>query len=250
MRTLTQVWVFFVSLTFVLLVAGFEWGGRRGLFISLIISLAIIYATLHRGLALFKKHLNIKEQMGNDTSHFLRMLNQTKAQFKMRSIHFHYSNRPSPPLVWKNSPDSGHVMIHRDLLNHLSEHEKNILAHFVLAHLQERSFLVPRILSIFEQGLWGMNYLVAPIATLITQILRIPTSLLRADLRAMQSAGITSFEMGYFIHKLHHLSFHKTGSLKGGEFFSTLTLSKHRSWLTHGQPQLKTRLINVMGFTP
>ncbi len=250
MRTLTQVWVFFVGLTLVLLFAGFQLGGRRGLFISFIISLVIIYATLHRGLALFKKHLNVKEQNGNDTADFLKLLNQTKAHFNMQTIHLHYSNKPSPPLVWKNSPESGHVMIHCDLLANLSQLEQNILAHFVLAHLQERSFLIPRILSIFEQGFWGVNYLIGPIATITTQVLRIPATLLKADLRAMQSSGVSAFEMGYFVQKLHNLSFHKTGSLKGGEFFSTLTLAKRKNWLTHGQPSLVTRLINIMGFVP
>ncbi len=250
MRTLTQVWVFFVGLTLVLLILGFQLAGRRGLFIAFIISLVLIYATLHRGLALFKRHLNIKEQTGNDSAGFLELIEATKLQFNMKKVHLHFSKRPTPPLVWKNSPDSGHVLINRELLDHLSPAEKNILAHFVLAHLDERSFLIPRILSIFEQGFWGLNYLFAPIATLLTQALRIPATLLKADLKTMQSAGISSFEMGYFIQKLHNFQFHKTGSLKGGEFFSTLTLSRRKAWLTHGQPQLKTRLINVMGFVP
>ena len=250
MRTLTQVWVFFVGLTLVLLFAGFQWGGRRGLFISFLISLVLIYATLHRGLALFKKHLNIKQQYGNDTARFFKQLEQTKMQFGMKQIYLHYSNKASPPLVWKNSPFSGHIMLHKNLLSHLNENEQNILAHFVLAHLQERSFLIPRILSIFEQGFWGLNYLVAPIALILTQVLRIPATFLKADLRTMQSAGITAFEMGYFIQKLHHFNFHRTGSLKGAEFFSTLTLANRSNWLTHGHPRLKTRLINVMGFQP
>ncbi len=250
MRTLTQVWVFFVSLTLVLLFAGFQIGGRRGLFTAFILSLLLIYATLHRGLALFKRHLNVKEQTGNDTNGFLELLQLHKSQFGMNEVILHFSNKPTPPLVWKNSPESGHVLVHRGLLEHLTAGEKSILAHFVLAHLSERTFLVPRILSIFEQGFWGLNYLIAPIATLAAHVLRIPGTLLRADLKTMQSAGISSFEMGYFIQKLHHFSFHNTNSLKGGEFFSTLTLNNRRPWMTHGQPQLKTRLVNVMGFEP
>ena len=168
----------------------------------------------------------------------------------MNEVILHFSKKPSPPLVWKNSPDSGHVLLYRELLDHLTPNEKNILAHFVLAHLSERTFLVPRILSIFEQGFWGLNYLVAPIATVTAQLLRIPANSLRADLKTMQTAGISSFEMGYFVQKLHHFNFHHSRTLKGGEFFSTLTLKNHRPWMTHGLPQLKTRLINVMGFVP
>jgi hypothetical protein len=250
MRTLTQVWVFFVSLTLVLLFAGFQIGGRRGLFFAFIFSLFLIYATLHRGLALFKRHLNVKEQHGNDTNGFLELLQFYKNQFGMNEVILHFSNKPTPPLVWKNSPDSGHVLVHRKLLEHLTVAEKNILAHFVLAHLAERTFLIPRILSIFEQGFWGMNYVIAPIATFTAHVLRIPATLLKADLKTMKSAGISAFEMGYFINKLHTFNFHNPDSLKGGEFFSTLTLKTRRSWLTHGHPQLKTRLINVMGFEP
>lgn len=128
MRTLTQVWVFFVSLTFVLLLLGFQLGGRRGLFIAFLLSLLIIYATLHRGLALFKRHLNIKELTGSNSGGFLILLQQTKSQFDMQEVHLHFSKNPTPPLVWKNSPHEGHILIHQDLLNHLSQDEKHIFA--------------------------------------------------------------------------------------------------------------------------
>lgn len=250
MRTLTQVWVFFVSLTLFLLLAGFQFAGRRGLLFAFLISLALIYATLHRGLALFKKHLNIKEWDGNDATGFAGTLQSLKRDYRLSHVMLHFTANPSPPLVWKNSPDEGHVLINSNLIEHLNPSERKLLAHFLLAHLNERSFLMPRVLSIFEQGFWGLNYLFGPFVTLFAFIMRIPYQLLRADMKAMQKAQVSVFEMGYFLHKIHHFQFHKTKSLKGGEFFSTLTITNQSRWRSHGLPNLKKRLINVMGFEP
>jgi hypothetical protein len=250
MRTLTQVWVFFVSITLFLLLMGFQFAGRRGLLFAFLISLILIYATLHRGLFLFKKHLNIKEWDGNDATGFSNLLQTLKKDHMMAKVMLHYTTKPSPPLVWKNDPTEGHVLVNQELIEHLSPSEKKLLAHFLLAHLNERSFLVPRVLSIFEQGFWGLNYLLSPFVIIITYVMRMPSSVLRADLKAMQRAQTSSFEMGYFLNKIHRFEFHRTRSLKGGEFFSTLTLSHRRSLRTHGIPQLKKRLINVMGFEP
>lgn len=250
MRTLTQVWVFFVSTTLFLLLLGFQVAGRRGLLFAFLISLFLIYATLHRGLALFKKHLNVKKWDGNDSTGFSNTLQSLKKDYNMSRVMLHFTIKPSPPLVWKNDPTEGHVLVHQQLVEHLNSSEKKLLAHFLLAHLNERSFLIPRLLSIFEQGFWGLNYILAPVATMITFVLRIPSKLLKADLKAMQKAQVSSFEMGYFIHKLHYFQFHNPKSLKGGEFFSALTLTHQPWWCSHGLPDLKKRLINVMGFEP
>jgi hypothetical protein len=250
MRTLTQVWVFFVSLTLFLLLAGFQLAGRRGLLAAFLLSLALIYATLHRGLALFKKHLNARPWDGNDSTGFANTLYGLKREYGLSEVMLHYTSHPSPPLVWKNSPREGHVLVNHHLIDHLTPSEKKLLAHFLLAHLNERSFLMPRVLSIFEQGFWGVNHLLAPFVTFFTFMMRIPTQLLRADLKAMQKSEVSVFEMGYFLHKIHQFQFHKTKSLKGGEFFSTLTITNQSRWRSHGLPNLKKRLINVMGFEP
>ncbi len=250
MRTLTQVWVFFVSLTLFLLLAGFQLAGRRGLLLAFLLSLVLIYATLHRGLALFKKHLNVKAWEGNDPTGFSNSLQTLKGEYNLSRVMLHFSNNASPPLVWKNTPGEGHVMVNHLLLEHLSIPEKKLLAHFLLAHLNERSFLMPRVLSIFEQGFWGVNLVMAPFVSFFTFLMRIPSQLLKADLKAMQNAQVSVFEMGYFIHKIHNFRFHKTSSLKGGEFFSTLTITNQSRFRSHGLPTLKKRLINVMGFEP
>ena len=250
MRTLTQVWVFFVAMTFILLFSGFHWAGRRGLFAAFLLSLVLVYATLHRGLRLFKKHLNAKEWTGNDSRGFYNLLQTLKGDYRMNSVQLHYASEPTPPLIWKNNSRTGHVLIHPVLIDHLSDVEQKILAHFVLAHLSERSFLAPRILSIFEQGFWGLNYLFTPIVQLITWLLRFQKQLLRADLKTLQASAVSPLEMGYFLQKIHQFSFHQNNSLRGGEYFSTLTLHRKQNWKTHGLPDLNKRLINVMGFIP
>lgn len=250
MRTLTQVWVFFVSLTVLFLLAGFQLAGRRGLLFAFLLSLALMYVTLHRGLALFKKHLNVKEWDGNDPTGFASTLQSLKRDYNLSRVMLHFTTQPSPPLVWKNNPDEGHVMINTQLLEHLNASERKLLAHFLLAHLNERSFLMPRVLSIFEQGFWGLNYVLGPFVTFFTFVMRIPYQLLRADMKTMQNSQVSVFEMGYFLHKIHNFQFHKTKSLKGGEFFSTLTITNQSRWRSHGLPNLQKRLINVMGFEP
>ena len=179
MRTLTQVWVFFVGVTLLLLLTGFQLAGRRGLLLAFLLSLLFIYATLHRGLALFQKHLNVKKWDGNDSTGFSNQIQSIKKEYNMTNVKLHYTNKASPPLVWKNDPTEGHVLVHHDLIQALTSNEKKILAHFLLAHLNERSFLIPRVLSIFEQGFWGLNYLLSPVATLITCTL--PSSLPFSD---------------------------------------------------------------------
>lgn len=250
MRTLTQVWVFFVSMTLILLVIGFQLAGRRGLFVAFILSLVFIYATLHRGLSLFRYHLKSKEWVGHDRMGFFNLLQSLKRSYLLTDVKLHYADEATPPLVWKNNSRVGHILLNPELIEHLTPTEKKILAHFLLAHLSERSFLAPRLLSIFEQGFWGLNYILAPIVHLITWILQFQKQLLRADLKTLQMSGASSLEFGYFLQKLHYFKFHQNNSLRGGEFFSTLTVHHLKKWKTHGLPNLNKRLINVMGFTP
>ena len=85
---------------------------------------------------------------------------------------------------------------------------------------------------------------------LITWLLRFQKQLLRADLKTLQASAVSPLEMGYFLQKIHQFSFHQNNSLRGGDYFSTLTLHRKQNWKTHGLPDLNKRLINVMGFIP
>lgn len=250
MRTLAQVWVFFVGITLVLLVIGFQLGSRLGLFIAFAINLLLIYATLHRGLALFKKHLNVKELTGNDTTGFIQLIEKLSPEYGMKKVYLNLSVENSPPLVWKTTKDSGYIMLHQNLLAHLNLNEKTMLAHLMLSHLKQKTILIPRLLSIFEQGFLGLNYLLAPLVTLLTFLIRQQSKILKADHEAMLLAGFSNYEMGYFLHKLHHFQFHKAQSLKGAEFFSAITVSNWSFWKSYGLPSLNLRLIKLMGFVP
>lgn len=250
MRTLAQVWVFFVGITLVLLVMGFHFGSRTGLFIAFLISLILIYATLHRGLALFKKHLNVKELTGNDTTGFMNTLEKLSPAYGIKKVYLNFSTENSPPLVWKSAPQTGYIMLHQQLLEHLNPEEKILLAHLTLAHLKQKSILMPRLFSIFEQGFFGLNYLLAPLVTLSAFLLRLPSKILKADQEAMAISKVSNFEMGYFLNKLHHFQFHKSKSLKGAEFFSATTVHNWAFWKSYGLPSLNLRLIKLMGFVP
>ena len=141
-------------------------------------------------------------------------------------------------------------MLHQNLLEHLSINEKLMLAHLMLSHLKQKTILIPRLFSIFEQGFWGLNYLLAPIVTFLTFLLRQPSKILKADHEAMTLAGFSNYEMGYFLHKLHHFQFHKAQSLKGAEFFSAMTVTNRTFWKSYGLPSLNLRLTKLMGFVP
>ncbi len=250
MRTLTQVWVFFVSLTLTLLIVGFQLNGRLGLFLSFILSLFLIYIILHRGVLLFQKQLSYKELVGSDTTGFLKLLNSFKDHYKLGPLHLFFSSDATAPLVWRDYPDQGFIVLHESTLQHLTTSEKNILAHFLLAHLKLRPTFRARLLSVFEMGFLHMQFLFAPLMSFFATLFRYPKFYLQADLLSLQNSRASNYEFGYFLKKLHDLDFHRSKKLRGAEYFSVLTAANH-SWLKNfGQPSLNKRYLTVMGFTP
>lgn len=250
MRTLTQVWVFFVSLTVAFLFIGFQLYGRLGLFVSFLSSLVLMYITLHKGLWFFRRHLEFKEILGSDPTGFLNALNKFKREYDINVIHLYTTSDLVPPLVWKDYPKTGFVILHDDLLSHLTDKEKFILVHFLLAHLKVRPTFRPRLFSIFELGFLKLQFLLSPFMSLIALALGSPRYLLKSDLLALANSEATHLEFGYFLKKLHDLSFHRAKSLDGAEYFSTLTAAQHKFWKSFGQPSLPKRLISIMGFLP
>ncbi|MBC7466667.1 MAG: hypothetical protein H7256_11810 [Bdellovibrio sp.] len=250
MRTLTQVWVFFVSLTVAFLFIGFQFYGRLGLFVSFLASLLLIYITLHKGLWFFRRHLEFKEILGSDPTGFLNSLNAVKRDYDINVIHLYTTNDAVPPLVWKDYPKTGFIILHEDLLKHLTEKEKHILVHFLFAHLKVRPTFRPRLFSIFEFGFLKLQFLLSPFMSLLALMFGSPRFLLKADLVALANSQVTQLEFGYFLKKLHDLNFHRAKNLNGAEYFSTLTAAQHTFWKSFGQPSLKRRLVSVMGFLP
>ena len=250
MRTLTQVWVFLISLTITLLIVGFQLKGRLGLFLSFLFSLFLIYIILHRGVLLFQKQLTYTEVLGSDTTGFLKILNSLKDQYRIGKIHLFFSENKTAPLVWRDYPNLGLIVVHEHLISHLNEKEINLLAHFLLSHLKMRPAFRPRLFSVFEMGFLHLQFLFIPVISFIAFLLRYPRFYLQSDLLSLQNSHASSFEFGYFLKKLHDFDFHQSKSLSGTEYFSVLTAANH-TWLkSFGQPSLNKRFLTVMGFTP
>ncbi|MFZ3230737.1 MAG: hypothetical protein WA160_11075 [Pseudobdellovibrio sp.] len=213
-------------------------------------SLLFIYLTLHKGLWFFRRHLEFHEITGSDPTGFLKLLTGLIRHYNLNTIHLYTTADFVPPLVWKDYPKTGFIVLHEDLLNHLVETEKIILAHFLLSHLKVRPTFRPRLFSVFEFGFLKLQFLIAPIMSLIALIFRSPGYILKSDSIGLANSKTNSLEYGYFIKKMHDLNFHRVENLNGAEYFSTLTAAKHTFWKSFGQPSLENRLIAIMGFVP
>jgi hypothetical protein len=250
MRTLTQVWVFFVSLTLIFLFVGFQFYGRLGLFVSFLFSLLLIYITLHKGLSLFKRHLTYKEVLGSDSTGLLKALNLEKQNYDINVIHLYLTAAPVPPLIWKDFPKTGYIILNNNLTNHLDQSEKNILVHFLLSHLKVRPTFRPRLFSIFEFGFLRLQFFMSPLISAVATGFGSKHYSLKADVLALANSQVNHLEFGYFLKKMHDLNFHRAKNLNGTEYFSTITAARHKIWRSFGQPSLKRRLRTIMGFLP
>lgn len=248
MRTLTQVWFFFTTLTFLFLLLGFQLAGRIGLLIALLTSLFFIYAALHRGLKLFRKKLNAKMFSGHDPTNFLIEVQKNKFYFGFKKIFIYQSEFNTPPLVWKSNDDEGHIVIHFKLLENIEPNEVHLLALLLLSHLKNRSFLITPILSVINQSFFNLNIFSIFFSTLITLIFNIKNEILKSDLKFKSMTNISSYELGYFINKLHKFDFNQNKKRIGTEYFSVLSHNKHDFPNQYGIPNLKLRLENIMGF--
>ncbi len=248
MRTLTQVWVFFLTLTFLFLLLGFQLAGRLGLFIAFIVSLFIVYATLHRGVRLFKKKLNAQLFSGNDSSGFLTELNAQKLKFGLRKIHVYRTGFQTPPLVWRSRSTEGHLLINQQLLDNLNAREIRLLSLLLLSHLEKRSFLITPILSVINQSFYGLNIFSALLSKTAAFLFKIKRDVLTADAKFKSQADASDYELGFFLNKLHNFEFHHYKKQLGTEYFSVLSLKKFNFFDQYGIPSLKLRLEKIMGF--
>jgi hypothetical protein len=248
MRTLTQVWVFFVSLTFLFLLMGFEFGGRLGLFVAFLISLFFIYATLHRSLLLFKKKLNTFEYSGNDPTGFLNEIQSQKLKFGFKKVYLYKTLHNSPPLIWKNRADEGHVVVNARLLDNLSPEEVRLTALLFLSHLENRSFMVTPILSVINQGLFGLGFVSGLLSAGLTFIFKSNKDVLKSDKKFRLMSDASDYEIGYFMNRLHQFEFHQNKKNSGIEYFSVLSLQKNL-FNQYGIPTLNKRLKQIMGFS-
>lgn len=248
MRTLTQVWVFFLTLTFLFLILGFQLAGRLGLFTAFIISLIIVYATLHRGVRLFRKKLKAQPFVGNDSSGFLTELNSHKLKFSLRKINVYRTEYHTPPLVWKNRPSEGHLLVNSRLIENLNPREIKLLALLLLSHLEQRSFFITPILSVINQSFFILNFFSVIVSKMTTSVFKIKRDVLSADAKFKIEAETSDYELGFFLNKLHNFEFHQNKKQLGTEYFSVLSLKKYDFFDQYGIPSLKQRLEKLMGF--
>jgi len=248
MRTLTQVWVFLISLTFLFLFISFELLGRAGLFFSFLISVLFFYAALRHNLSLFRGILSPDLHSGNDPTGFLREIENQKLKFGFKKIDVHTSEQPTPPLVWKNSADHGHILLNKHLLDQLNKDEVRLLAVFLLSHLENRSFVTVHILSTIKVPLYFFSVFTKLFAASTHKIFKTSNDCLAADLKFITMAESSKFEAGYFLNRLHRLSLNHIRRPNSYCFFSTLSISDNSLINEFGIPDLNTRLKKIMGF--
>lgn len=248
MRTLTQVWVFLIGLTFLFLLISFELLGRVGLLFSFLISSLFFYAVLRTHLQLFKRPLEPRLFTGNDATGFLSEIEAHRLKFGFKKIYTYTTQLKSPPLVWKNSDDVGYVLIHENLLQQLNKNEIHMLAIFLLSHLENRSFVTSHILSTLRIPFYFFSIISKTISALAHRLFKTASDCFDADLKFITVAETNQFEAGYFLNRLHKLSINQSQRPNTYYFFSTLS-SPDSVINEFGLPELKVRLKKIMGIS-
>ena len=249
MRTLTQVWVFLLTLTFLFLLIGFQLLGRIGLFFAFLLSLVFLIAALRNSLRLFRGALRPHLFSGNDPTGFLSEIEKNKGKFGFKRVDIYTTHMHTPPLVWKNTADRGHVVINENLIYQLKPEEIKLLAVFLLSHLENRSFVGVHVLSIIKIPFIFISIISRLIAAITNKLLKTKIDIFSADLKFITMAETNKFEAGYFLNKLHNLSINQFGKSSAFGFFSTLSLSRYLGINEFGIPKLNERLQQIMGFS-
>lgn len=247
MRTLTQVWFIHAGISFIFLLLCFQLLGRAGLFIALAICLMFLYAALRKNLAFLWSPLGSHQLLGNETSGLLQTLELRKAEFGFKKIEVYLTDKPTPPLVWKNTESEGRIILNRSLIENLNTNEIKLLTVFLLSHLQTRSFVLPQFLSSVHWSTALISFFTRVFAVSLNKIVQKHHEIFAADLKFLSAAQTTPFDAGYFLNKLHQFGFHKA---KPHHFFYFSTLSM-RPVLNEefGLPYLHVRLHRMMGFS-
>ena len=249
MRTLTQVWVFLVSLTFIFLLICFQLIGRAGLFLAFLLSLLFLYAALRNSMRLFRGPMSTKPLSGNDPTGFLNEIEKNKLKFGFTHVEIHTTPHPTPPLVWKDTDSNGFILINENLMQHLTPQEIKLLALFLLSHLECRSFVAVHILSILKIPFFLLSHLSKPISYATHAIFKTHLDLFKADIKFITLSEANKYEVGYFLNKLHRLFCNNFSKPNAYSYFSTLSLPKFTLMNEFGLPDLDSRLKKLMGFS-
>lgn len=252
MRALTQVWVFFIGLFILFLTVGFEAGGRLGLFVAFLFSILSFYATLQKGFHLFPKKLSAEELCGHDISGFLNELDKNKLKFGFKKVLVWTTPSPTPPLIWKNHKSQAYILLNRSLLQSLDSNEIRLLALFLLCQLENRSFTTTPLLAMLNQSPLAYTLLPQFAALIMALLTGSQKRVLAADKKFKLISQANTYEIGYFLNKLHRLKQSKNSELSTSYFFSALSYSIDSSYTLfniYGLPRLQSRLKHLMGFS-
>lgn len=219
MKTLTQVWLVSAASCFIILVIGFQMGGRIGLFVAFLISLLFLYLIFYKGLLIFIKKTKAHEVTGNDLHYFAPLLKDLAHHYSFKKIRLFISQSHTPPLVWPELHDQLIVFINGETLSQLNNSEKKIFAHLVLSHGQIQSKLARRFLGLLFISTYPIEKIFAPFFNLIGYLLGLNKEIYTADLKALTLSQTSHFEFGLFLHKLHFLNYHTQNIFEGTYFF-------------------------------
>lgn len=251
MSALTQVWVLSLVLCSALLVTGFKLAGRLGLMIGFLLSLLFLYLILHKGLKLFLEHIHTQLHKGSDPAGFSKLFQTNAALYQFKNVYLHYTQKATAPLVWKNFKDELHVVIYKDLVEHLTESEKSSLVHLLLSHGKHHGILGRRFFSILYLALTPLSRYMNPVFSFFSSLLSMKKEIYQADLEAYKNTSPPQFEhtqeFVLFLRKLHLLSFHIRPQQKGEQFFSILSSEHMGNKPLELIPSLKLRTKNIKG---
>jgi hypothetical protein len=249
MRTLTQVWFIHTSIALIFLLLSFQLLGRVGILLGLGGVLIFLYAALRKNLQFLWLPQKTQLLCGNDPSGFLQLIQEKQFEYGFKKIEIYLSPKHTPPLVWKNSDEYGRIIINENLLSNLSYDEIKLFTHFILAHLQCRSFVLPQFLSSVRWSFLLLNLFSKIFSFSLNKIVQKNSEIYKADLKYLNNANCSPYDAGYFLNKLHHLHFNKSRPINHFCFFSTLSFNKAFLNEEFGLPYLHVRLQRLMGFS-
>ena len=169
LTTSTQVWLFLLGVSFACLILGYELGGRLGLFLGLVIAIALHAFIFVYGQSDLPQKMQTTPLRGEDAWGLNQTLKNMSSEIGLST--------PKISLVDSNSPlalsivqpwQPGHLILSTSLLQKLTPHELNMVVAHLLGHLHHMdnfhsgviSGTVRLILGIaqFLDEMWIPNY--------------------------------------------------------------------------------------------
>lgn len=251
MKTLTQVWLTLVIISFFNLILGFQLAGRIGLFVALLVNLFFIYMILHRGLEIFKKLTKASLVLGSDMTGFKNVLDSLKELYGFSQIELYTTTVQGSPLVWSELSKKLVVFIHEKNLTQLATQEKILLAHLVLAHGQNHTALNRRLIGLLYVSLQNsfLQTLLNPFFNILATAAGLKREWFWGDNQALKMSQAPPQDLGLLLHKLHYLTYNQNYSFYGAEFFSILSNHSSQLYKLKIHPKLPLREKQLMGFS-